>query len=119
MTGELIRGTAILNLEADPAFMPSQEELCLAEADRLRPILDRYDSILARLSPAVRQEPDPGTAPHHLRWMVRVLLHPNGERLTPLKMHRWLGFIQGTMISHGVLSVPEERELTRHYLTEH
>ena len=121
MNSELIRGIAVLNMDADPAFMPVDP--VEAEADRLAPILSRYDDILAKLSPAVREEPDPGTSPAHLRWMIRVLqgyaASPAGGRLTPLKMHRWLGFIQGTMIAHGVLSVPQERELTRQYLTEH
>ncbi len=94
-----------------------------AESSRLRPILDRYDTLLSRVTPQVLQEPDPGTSPQHLRWMIHVLMgniqpFDNGK-LTPLKMHRWLGFIQGTMISHGVLTVPQERELTRGLLTEH
>ena len=29
------------------------------------------------------------------------------------KANRWLGFIQGTMIARGLLTVPQEREMTR------
>lgn len=96
---------------------------CQVEGLRMKPILDRYDGILAKLSPAVRQEDDPGTSPAHLRWMIRVLrgdAFPAGNgKMTPLKMHRWLGFIQGNMIAHGALTVSMERELTRGFLTEH
>jgi hypothetical protein len=78
--------------------------------DGVRTILDRYDSILLPDAPARFCEPDPGTSPAHLRWMIEQI-RPGTMPID--KLHRWLGFVQGTMIAAGYLTVASERDATR------
>lgn len=77
-------------------------------------LVDRYDGLLDIAGASVRCEPHPGTSLEHLRWMLGEL---RGD-MEPMKANRWLGFIQGTMIAAGLLTVPREREFTRPYLTK-
>ena len=54
------------------------------------------------------------TGPEHLMWMLDQI-HTcvvGGD-----KAHRWLGFVQGILISRGLASVNEERDFTRPYFT--
>ena len=48
----------------------------------------------------------------HLLWMLEQILFDVSQSLT--KKHRWLGFVQGVLCIQGVLSVDEERNLTRY-----
>lgn len=72
-------------------------------------ILYRYDEMLH--GSHVENEPDPGTRPYHLRWMLRELFHMEDEE----KAMRWLGFIQGCLIAQGYTTVQKERDFTRPY----
>ncbi|AQW88983.1 hypothetical protein FDH34_gp462 [Serratia phage BF] len=54
--------------------------------------------------------PDEPTSNKHLVWMLLELSNPN---MSETKKHRWLGYIQGCMVSKGLINVQEERELTR------
>lgn len=75
-------------------------------------IVDRYDALLAEHP--VRCEPDPGKAPWHLRWMLAEIR--KGE-MDAIKLHRWLGFVQGMLTSMDLIRVPVERDLTRPLLS--
>lgn len=75
-------------------------------------IINRYDRMLTTLTGEVRCDPEPGTEPHHLRWMLSELRAMTGE-----KAHRWLGFVQGCLIWHGLADVKTERDFTRPYFT--
>ncbi|MBB5664715.1 hypothetical protein GGE68_002912 [Rhizobium leguminosarum] len=75
-------------------------------------IIARYDGMLRRISAYIECQPDPGTSPPHLRWMLRELQTFSDET----KAHRWLGFIQGILIARGFTTVTVERDFTRPYL---
>ena len=47
----------------------------------------------------------------HLLWMLHELT--NNTEQSETKKHRWLGFIQGVLISKGYTTVSEERKITR------
>lgn len=47
----------------------------------------------------------------HLQWMLEELQYNREQTVT--KKHRWLGFIQGVMIANGLITVEDERNLTR------
>lgn len=51
------------------------------------------------------------TEDYHLLWMLQELLHNKDQSET--KKHRWLGFIQGVIISKGYTTVLDERIMTR------
>lgn len=51
------------------------------------------------------------TEDYHLLWMLQELLHNKEQSET--KKHRWLGFIQGVIITKGYTTVLEERIVTR------
>lgn len=83
----------------------------------LTSITSRYKSLLRlhsddHLSP--EESPETPTRPSHLLWMLERL--ERGE-MGDLKTHRWLGYIQGVMVSEGLLNVQEERDLTRPILS--
>ena len=70
-------------------------------------ICDRYEAILLK-QPADATE----TGASHLLWMLRELQHGwNG--MSETKRHRWLGYIQGVMVMKDLISVDEERNITR------
>jgi hypothetical protein len=54
-------------------------------------------------------EPEPGTSMAHLRWMLQELRTMEDIG----KANRWLGFIQGILISRGWTDVTTERNFTR------
>lgn len=79
-------------------------------------ILTRYINLLYyRLgrTDLVISEPLEGdeTNDIHLLWMLKQIRY--NETQSETKKHRWLGFVQGVMISKGYLTVAEERNLTR------
>lgn len=74
-------------------------------------IIDRYDRMLAELTDYIEQRDNPGTEPCHLRWMLSIIR----DGYAGEKSHRWLGFIQGVMISTGITTVQAERDFTRPY----
>ncbi|UQT02973.1 hypothetical protein TOTORO_01100 [Serratia phage vB_SmaS-Totoro] len=54
---------------------------------------------------------DPTMTGSHLVWMLEEL--STNEDQSDTKKHRWLGYIQGILIAHGVTTVAAEREFTR------
>jgi len=78
-------------------------------------IINRYDNILAKLTPYVQNIPEPGTYFPHMRWMLEEL---RSGRVTGTKAHRWLGFVQALMVMNDLITVAEERNFTRPYFTE-
>lgn len=54
------------------------------------------------------------TSPKHLQWMLTEIQVNHDQELT--KKHRWLGFVQGMLVAHGVTTVPVERDYTRNIL---
>lgn len=89
----------------------------------MKEILKRYKRILKQevsnnnsfdviyeLKPILNDE----TNDLHLLWMIKEIKENKLQSLT--KKHRWLGYIQGVMISKGYFTVTEERNLTREIL---
>lgn len=70
-------------------------------------ILDRYEAILR----GAEDFGEGDTSRGHLLDMIELLNGNDAMSLT--RKHRWLGFIQGVMICHGLLTVREERNTTR------
>lgn len=58
----------------------------------------------------------PGTSLKHLRWMIREI--PTLEQTDILKAHRWLSFVQTSLIFSGFTNVQKERDFTREYLKD-
>lgn len=54
----------------------------------------------------------------HLLWMCEHLLSKDSEHYSIDKKSRWLGFVQGVLILHGLTSINAERNITRPWLTE-
>lgn len=50
------------------------------------------------------------STPQHLIWMLDQL---TGVGQSNTKRHRWLGYVQGIMVAAGLITVQEEREVTR------
>lgn len=73
------------------------------------PILDRYQAMIWSTGiTAPMQEPE-GKSFNHLLWMIEEMR----TMTDPGKWMRWLGFVQGMLISHGLTTVREERDFTR------
>ena len=51
------------------------------------------------------------TAVAHLLWMLKQII--DGNLSSDTKEHRWLGYVQGVLVSRSLLSVSEERDRTR------
>lgn len=58
---------------------------------------------------AFNNEQNP-TSSGHLVWM---LLQLGSEEMSETKKHRWFGYIQGCMVMKNLITVQEERDLTR------
>lgn len=70
-------------------------------------VIDRYLNMLSNVE--ARQEDEPGTGLHHLKWMLGELTkdRPWG------KQRGWLGFIQYGLVINGITTVTAERDFTR------
>ncbi len=77
-------------------------------------ILDRYSDILKRQNASLAIDPD-GRHLGHLLWMLEEIRTCS---VTNDKAHRWLGYIQGRMVSVNLISVMEERDFTRSFFTK-
>ena len=75
-------------------------------------ITNRYLDMLSDIES--KQESDPGTALHHLKWMIKELTNdrPWG------KQRGWLGFIQYGLIINGYTTVQAERDFTRPFFSK-
>lgn len=71
------------------------------------PLCKRY---IALLNAEPKEDPENPMREGHLTWMLQEL---QLRRMEQTKKHRWLGYIQGIMVSKGLISVQEEREATR------
>lgn len=88
-------------------------EAAIASAAIPQDILDRYDTMLAAITSDVRCEPEPGTQPWHLRWMLQQI-----PTFTDVgKANRWLAFVQAMLIFKGQTTVTAERDFTRPYFS--
>lgn len=58
------------------------------------------------------RNPEDGSSPGHLRWMLEELLATMDHQTTD-KVNRWIGFIQGALVARGITSVNTERERVR------
>lgn len=70
-------------------------------------ICDRYTAILLK-QPADAKE----TGASHLLWMLSELQN-DYSGMSETKRHRWLGYIQGVMVMKGLITVDDERTVTR------
>lgn len=52
------------------------------------------------------------TSPANLAWMCREAL-AGAETLPVDKLSRWLGFVQGVLAARAIISVADEREVSR------
>lgn len=68
---------------------------------------ERYFSIL---DVEAHNNPNDPTSNEHLAWM---LLELGSSEMSETKKHRWLGYIQGCMVMKNLITVQEERDLTR------
>lgn len=75
-------------------------------------ITNRYLDMLSDIES--KQENDPGTELHHLKWMINELTNdrPWG------KQRGWLGFIQYGLIDKGYTTVQAERDFTRPFFSK-
>lgn len=79
-------------------------------------LLDKYRQDCINLLPpnsviVVEQKPGEETHPIHLIWMLQQIA--SDQTMSQTKRHRWLGYIQGILVSKGAFTVEEEREYTR------
>lgn len=73
-----------------------------------------YDELRQRYIKILDAEPICGsgnpTGNSHLVWMLNEL---SSDKMSETKKHRCLGYIQGCMVCKGLITVNEERDLTR------
>lgn len=82
---------------------------------KVRAVLARYNAQLHALGVGCRRADDmafPGFALSHLRWMI-LTLTTEGESWSTRKVCRWLGFIQGSMWSAGLIGIKALRDDSR------
>lgn len=78
-----------------------------------RSLFQRYrDLIETSLIEASGADAPPGTDLQHLHWMC-VEAMDNIHQMPIDKASRWLGFVQGCMVMHGLISVEAERDFSR------
>jgi hypothetical protein len=53
----------------------------------------------------------------HCRWMAQHQMQPAQAHHSIDKKSRWLGFIQGVLIVHGITDIEHERNITRPWFT--
>lgn len=88
--------------------------------------VDRYIEMIEAkggikpVNETLREDGDPTSLPHIL-WMLKELktkIQPySGNGFSVDKFSRWLGFIQGVLISKGLTTVRAERDITRSWFT--
>ena len=79
-------------------------------------LLNRYRYKCIQLLPPnaileIKQEVGNETSPQHLIWMLQQI--QSDDSMSSTKRHRWLGYIQGILVSKQSFSVQDEREYTR------
>ncbi len=79
-------------------------------------LLQHYRQICISILPPnvvteIKQKEGSETEPEHLIWMLTEI--QENLTMSSTKRHRWLGYIQGILVSKGVIDVKQEREYTR------
>lgn len=76
-------------------------------------LFDRYLEVIDSVDhPAAQSDLPEATDLVHLRWMCEQMR--DLPESTPLdKASRWLGFVQGCLVMHGLISVSQERDFSR------
>ncbi|EBS4516543.1 hypothetical protein DQT32_03880 [Salmonella enterica subsp. enterica serovar Braenderup] len=92
---------------AHEVFMEMVEEQKPIHGEFYNDIRQRYYDIL-NVEP--NEDSTKPTENSHLAWMLVQL---SRGTMSETKKHRWLGYIQGCMVSKGILDVNEERDATR------
>lgn len=71
----------------------------------------RYTKLLDHLGILPKElEPECATNLEHLYWMLKEI---RKLEMSETKCNRWLGYVQGCLASKGLISVNEERDMTR------
>ena len=68
-----------------------------------------------------KQNNGDNTSPEHLLWMCNHCIprvRDDGLGFSVDKYSRWLGYIQGCLISRGITTVEKERNITRPWFTK-
>lgn len=82
-------------------------------------VFKRYRDMLSYVQ-AQYTESKP-TSLQHLKWMCEHCINKietNDEYFNVFKISRWLGFVQGVLATKEIISVTEEREVTRPWLSD-
>lgn len=75
-------------------------------------LFERYIRIIREGAPVVETYGPAETSCDHLTWMcVRAL--ENLDKWPEDKLSRWLGYVQGVLTVRHIISVDEEREVSR------
>ena len=78
-------------------------------------LFKRYQKVLSTQKPenfSKLAKPEKRCSLGNLQWMCSVALE-NMDQFPIDKLSRWLGFIQGVMCTHGLISVDGERDFSR------
>ena len=82
--------------------MKKKSQLIAAMAEECKRVLQDWNAYDSRFPPALQQK--------HLLWMCdRIQEHAASGPVT--RLHRWIGFIQGAMLAHGILDLAELKEM--------
>lgn len=105
--------TVVLTQEAADAF--TLMNVCSTEGCSSEFSDAVFSTMAKRYLPVLGVEPknnedDPLSA-EHLAWMLMELVQ--NPTMSESKKHRWLGYVQGCMVSQNLITVKEERNATR------
>lgn len=91
--------------------MSSEQELAVSIATTLKERLTKYIALTGEMSPRPpRFQKD--TDPEYLVWMCEQII-TNAAEWPATKSHRWVGYVQGCLVSHGLSNVKTEADLVR------
>ena len=79
----------------------------------------RYDAMLSHVEATCHE--DVPLMDEHIRWMCQHCIErieANDEAFPVDKYSRWLGFIQGVLVTKNLISVQTERDITRPWFTK-
>ena len=79
--------------------------------DHLRKVIVQHNPALATTITPIVSKQGNETDDVHLLWMIQQI--QTSENMSLTKCSRWIGFIQGVLVSKGYTTVEEEKEITR------
>lgn len=83
---------------------------------KIQDILREYEDVLVKIGATPEKEPRNIHSLNHVLWMVVHTMRAVGDileqKMSPEKVQRWLGFIQGALWANGVYSIDEMRVQT-------